>query len=335
MSQRSRRKAADTAAYHQPPEELPLDPAYEAIDVGAPEVIDLATPYEATFHEGLGDCYDPCDGCGSHVCRVQSDCWARGLSLFAGAHGFKGPVDLGRNGNFGLHEGVNLGGPLSWHSQLGYQIGMAAVHSNFSGSRTVGGQATRGDRDQIFLTAGIFRRALCPGIQWGAAFDLMHDSYYYDAAADLKQFRAEISSVRTGGREVGFWGAFSIGDDVVSVNRRTLFTIEPTEQFAFFYRRYFESGGQGRLWTGFTGQGDGLLGADLSIPLGRGWTLENRASYLIPREGRGADGQPEEAWGLSIRLVWHLGRSARCAEDSPYSPLLPVADNSLFLTDLW
>lgn len=44
----------------------------------------------------------------------------RDLTVFGGVHGFKGPLDQGRNGNFGFHEGVNLGGPLGdpWGSAI-------------------------------------------------------------------------------------------------------------------------------------------------------------------------------------------------------------------------
>lgn len=292
-------------------------------------------------YEGWGDCSEGCGGycgapyggCALGLRRLRRSWWARDLSLFAGAHAFKGPFDQGRNGNFGLHEGVSfgapLGGPLGW----GYQVGFAAVHSNFSGDRAAGTVRT-GDRDQFFVTAGIFRRALYGGIQWGVAFDHLRDNYY--ASADVKQLRNEIGYVLPGGhREVGYFGAYGVGDDELRLAPdQSLVSLEPTDLFAFYYRKHFEGGGDGRLWGGFTGRGDGLLGADLRVPLGRGWALENRVNYLIPRQSRGELGQPEESWGLTVQLVWHLGQPAARAHRSPFRPLLGVADNSVFMVDV-
>jgi hypothetical protein len=104
--------------------------------------------------------------------------------------------------------------------------------------------------------------------------------------------------------------------------------------FAFFFRHYFSGGGEGRTWTGFTGNADALLGADIRVPLGTSWALENSINYLIPKESRGASGQPQESWGVSIQLVWYPGRQASCVRNDPFFPVLGVADNSSFMADL-
>ena len=86
-----------------------------------------------------------CDSCGTAAC---GDCcgfgwevfdgrcgpWLRGLSVFVGADGFKGPLDRGTNGNFGLNEGLNLARPLGDPWGCGYQIGANFVQSDFSGA---------------------------------------------------------------------------------------------------------------------------------------------------------------------------------------------------------
>lgn len=291
---------------------------------------------------GCDDCYDTgCGGnCGGNCGVGYGPCglpwlgwgghpgWLRNFSIFAGVHGFKGPLDLGLNGNFGIHEGINFGGPLGGPCGIGYQVGFQAVHSNFSGP---GGGLGSG-RDQTFFTAGIFRRALCGGLQWGVALDLLHDSYY--ETANLKQIRAEVALVRAGCREIGFWGAFGAADDAFILNQQTTIALEPTDLFAFFYRRHFSGGGQGRFWAGTTGNGDGLLGADCTIPLGTSWALENNFSYLIPKEEARAGGQQEESWSVMIQLVWYPGRPARCVLENPYHPLMSVADNSVFMVDV-
>lgn len=301
---------------------------------------------------GCGGSYEECGGCyggcyggygagGLSLCGLPAAVWAKDLSMFAGVHGFKGPPDQGRNGNFGFHEGANFGSPLGGPLGVGFQAGMAAVHSNFSGDQvdqTFGTdnhlEVRRGDRDQIFFTTGLFRRATCWGLQGGIAFDLLHDAYY--DRADLTQVRTELGYVFGGGlREIGYFGAYGTGNDTFRLRDGTLLGLEPTDMFAFYYRRYAAQGGEGRLWAGFTGRGDALLGAELRIPIGRSFALENRFNYLLPEQGRGATGQPEEAWGLTIQLVWYPGRWSRCTDQSPFRPLFGVADNATFMSDTY
>ncbi len=246
----------------------------------------------------------------------------RDLSVFAGVHGFKGPLDQGRNGNFGFHEGVNFGAPLGGPWGLGYQLGIAAVHSNFMGSEADdAGQ----DRNQVFFTGGIFSRQRI-GLNWGVVYDHLHDSYF--ATTDLAQIRSETSWRFPTGGELGYWGSYGVSSD------RTLGPqLDPTDLFAFFYRRHFQRGGDGRVWGGFSGHGDGVFGADIRVPIGHGWALENSINYLAPRQSPGELGQQRESWGVNIQLVWYLGQPADCALKSPYRPLFSVANNATFMAD--
>jgi len=61
--------------------------------------------------------------------------------------------------------------------------------------------------------------------------------------------------------------------------------------------------------------------------------LENTLHYQIPSEGTSVTGQARESWNMGISLVWYPGRSAQCIMQSPYRPLLPVADNGSFIVD--
>jgi len=284
---------------------------------------------------------EPCDECGPCYEGYWGGCgwwgpwgWKRGLREFSicfGMHGFKGPRDRGQNGNFGFHEGVNYGAPLGGITATGYQLGMLATHSNFSGGGPL--SPTTGDRDQIFFTGGLFRRAVCGGWQWAVAVDVLQDTY--GETANLSQIRTEFSFVRVDRRELGFWGAFGTQDDRVTTgDQERLGTLEPTDLYAFFHRRYFSGGGEGRLWSGFTGHGDALIGGDIRVPLGTSWALENNFSYLIPKESRSENGWREETWAVNIHLVWYPGRAARSVRSNPYHPVLSVADNSVFMTDL-
>lgn len=246
------------------------------------------------------------------------------LSLSGGVHGFKGPADQGRNGNFGFQEGVGWSSLIAGGG-IGYQLGMNATESNFSGQQT-SGALDGGERDQIFLTAGAFHRAVCGGLQWGVAYDYLRDGYLENF--QLQQFRSEASYVFQKGGEFGFWGAFGIDSDAFQGGG-----VRATDVYAFFLRKTVESGGQGRLWTGWTPQG-ALVGGDLYIPLGMSFALENSFHYLIP-QGNNVDDDPSgnqkhEAWSLAINLVWYMGRNPG-VHQSPARPVLPVADNSYFL----
>lgn len=288
-----------------------------------------------------GDC-DTCDVCEGAPCGDTCDLgWEvfdgrcgpllRGLSVFAGADAFKGSVDRGSNGNFGLNEGLNLARPLGDPWGCGFQIGANFVQSDFSGTRTVdigeNHHLNAAMRKQYFTTAGIFRRAdPCGGLQWGVAYDYMHDVYYENA--NLQQIRSETGWVIDSTYEIGYYGAYGVGTDRIIDGR-----LDATDMFVCYMRRNFENGGNGRLWGGATGNGDGLLGVDLWVPLGRGFALENRLNYMIPKQGTGPNAQSRESWGFVVQLVWYPGQNAKCQQQNPYRAMFNVADNSLFMVD--
>ena len=295
---------------------------------------------------GGGGC-DPCDapvsdGCGNCGWELfDGNCggWLRGLTVFVGGDAFKGPLDhgtrtrtsenFGNNGNFGLNEGLNLAAPLGDPWNFGYQIGANFVQSNFSGAPLVtvdNHDVLPADRHQTFLTAGLFRRALCGGLQGGVAFDYLRDDYYEQA--DVQQLRSETAWVIDDKYEIGYYGAYGVG-----TARTWDGKLDPTDMFILFARCNFETGGDGRIWGGATGNGDALVGADVWVPLGKGFALENRINYLIPKVDRGESAQPHESWGLTIQLVWYPGQNALCQHQNQYRAMFNVADNSLFMVN--
>jgi len=320
----------------------PLTPGHvpEVIDTppplleGGPTSPELTGPDGPEAEDGCscGEC-DPCDACseGGHFgCRCRHECFRallRNVTLFAGVQGFKGPMDLGQNGNFGFHEGLNFGAPLGDPWDCGFQLGFQGVHSNFSGSQTANGDLN--GRDQVFFTGGVFHRAACGHLQGGVAFDYMHDNYFNQS--DLKQLRSETSLVFGRWHEIGYTGNYGISRDRFTLQNGRLQFVQPHDVFAGFYRRHFTGGGQGRIWGGATGSGDGVLGADATIPLGTSWALENNFIYLIPKNGPSLGGQQQESWSVAISLVWYPGRASRCVFQNPFHPLFNVADNAAFL----
>lgn len=326
-----------------PPEALSSDPTPEQIGTPAP----LADPIPqgqwvneppGAFEEVGGPCQGPSpyqygewecspfDGCGGRLIGALHN-----FTFFGGMQGFKGPVDLGTNGNFGVHEGLNFGAPLGDPWGSGYQLGVQGVQSDFAGSTN--GLQTASSRRQFFFTGGIFNRAPCGGFQGGVVFDYVHDTYYDNA--DLRQIRSETAYVLDGGvHEIGYFGAYGINKQrfqTVPNDTTSLLTFQPNDVFAGFYRRHFSGGGQGRLWAGGTGAGEGILGGEATVPLGTSWALENNFVYVAPKASQANGGREQESWSVSVSLVWYPGRAAGSVFKNPFQPLLGVGDNSAFL----
>ncbi len=352
----SGRNAFDTVAMSTEPAPLATDA--EVIPPGTVQQQFDPIAADGPFAEpsGCSDCGDcgSCDACCDAPCGERCEfgwevfdghCgpWLRGLQVFAGVDGFKGPPDRGTNGNFGLNEGLNLARPLGDPWGCGYQIGANFVQSNFSGVETVGA-SERGRlfpanyRKQYFFTAGIFRRAdECGGLQGGVAFDYLYDMYDLKENPvtqstrgeniSVQQLRSETGFVLNDVYDIGYYGAYGINTD-----RQVDGRLDATDMFALYVRRNFENGGDGRIWAGATGGGDGLVGVDLWVPLGDSFAIENRANFLIPK-GSGDTAQNRESWGLVIQLVWYPGQNAKCQRRNPYRPLFNVADNSLFMVN--
>lgn len=284
-------------------------------------------------------CGPPCNECPDEWPLFDGTCgpWLRGLSVFVGADGFKGPLDRGTNGNFGLNEGVNLARPLGDPWGCGYQVGANFVQSDFSGAPLMTIPDINNNvnvvraayRRQYFATAGIFQRADGCGFQWGIAYDYLHDVYYQNS--NLQQIRSETSYVLDDTYTIGYYGAYGVGTDVDRA--ASGFKLLPTDMFVLFVQRTFENGGDGRVWIGATGNGDGLLGANIWVPLGHGFALENRINYMIPGSHTADSTQVRESWGLLAQLVWYPGQNARCQQQNPYRAMFNVADNSLFMVD--
>jgi hypothetical protein len=252
------------------------------------------------------------------------------LELFAGVQGFTGPANApAGGGSFGFHEGLNWGMPIPLFGCLGGQIGFRATQSNLSGS-----EMSDDTRRQAFVTAGLFRR-VDVGLQGGVVVDWLSDGWYRDI--DLVNLRMELSWMIDGTHEIGFWGTGGTKNSQdFEVNERTV-EWETTDLYAFFYRYNFGDCEQGdaRLFAGWSGQGDGLIGADARLPLSATWALETNFTYLIPNEGQGvgfAADHVQESWNVAMSLVWYPGRNWGQG-DSYYRPLFRVADNGVFMMD--
>ncbi|MCS7236682.1 MAG: hypothetical protein NZ899_00240 [Thermoguttaceae bacterium] len=346
---------ADSSATNQPPQEtqaLPESPGHPMLDPFEDGVV-----YEELSEEGCDACSEAeCEGCAAcDGCACGGPClepewfgppwawpwWYGGpvatllsrTELFAGVHGFKSAPDRGRNGNFGFHEGFNAGGPLGDPWGIGWQFGFRAAHSDFAGTRI--DSYDPASRNQFFLTTGLFHRKSDCGLQWAVVFDYLHDNYY--GSADLQQLRTEMSWKFLCGHEIGFWGAFMTGDDQYDYGIRGQpyrRDVESRDLYTIFYRQTLTCGGEWRAFAGFSGQGNGLFGADILLPAGQVFAFEGGFSYLIPKEATSTAALAEESWAVTLSLVWYPVRGNSCALTDPFRPLLPVADNRYLIQRL-
>ena len=324
------------------PQDFPPPPGYQ-------EVEKEQAPFQEFQQCADSSCDDlGCDAIGGRNCSEGcSTCWKAGglgcgllfgrmpgykqnLSVLTGVHGFKGPMNRGGDASFGFHEGINFVLPCGPCRQFGWQIGLEGVHSNFNGADLPGasfGNTTVGGRDQLFLTTALYRRSQC-GIQFGVAWDYLHESW--DRDLDLGQLRGHLSWITPWCHEAGFlFSTDTTNDRVNSV------TFETTDYYTFFYRYAAPCGGDSRIFAGWTQDSNGLIGADYELPVHRHWAVRSEFSYLIPDEGKNAQGNLRESWNAGISLVWYPGGNARANNCCTTRPLFHVANNgSLFTRSL-
>lgn len=316
----------------------PAEGEAEVIDPGVPGAPMMEGPYEP---QGL-DNWPASIGCEDGSCGVDGGYgpYCPWPSIFyasteLGAQGFKSSVDRGQQGNFGIHEGFNLGAPfplLDCHPlchNIGMQFGMRFLQSNFQGDRATGGFIDEG-RYQSFLTAGLFRRAneYSPW-QFGIAYDWQHDQYYYEE--DFSQIRFEISRFGWCGNEVGVTLAFGGEERVVNAAQQN-FKLRPTDYYLLFLRRSLGCDGEWRVYAGPTGVGDGIFGGEFMLPVSDCLAIEGSATFMFPGEAN-STGQREETSAIGLNFVWYPYRRGRCAVGSPFRPLLGVGDNGRFFVD--
>lgn len=278
---------------------------------------------------GDGFCGDGgCDPCGydPHRASYCAGLLWENLEISAGVAGFKGTLDAGRNGNFGFQYGANMGVPLFPHWGIGGQIGVRGVSVNYEGQQTTG-PYVEDSRDQVFSTIGIFHHATdCNPWNWGVVYDQLHDEYWDEF--DFGQVRAELGFVTHHCNEFGFMITNSTKESDGQYDGWIDETFDTHDQYAFYFRRYLCHDGEVRGWVGLTGDGDGIVGGDFSIPISDRFSFEANFNYLIPDNDQSEQlQQVNEAWAIGMNFVWHTRPGAFCHRKNPYHAKFSVADN--------
>jgi hypothetical protein len=261
----------------------------------------------------VGGC-DPCDE-GTFGCGPTPECtWDRDLSIFGGVEAFRGGLERGRSGNFGYHEGINWGMQL-WRG-VGVQVG-----GNFTQTNLNENGASVLQRNQTFLTAGIYRRQMnyC-GWQYGAVYDQLYDDFTQNI--EVAQSRGELSYVY-GKAELGF--SFAKNQKTDTIQSLTYTTLD---QYNLFLRRKLFLNGEARLWIGMTENSGTLTGGEFRMAMNDAMAIQTSVNYYSPKDN---DTTTLEGWNIGISLVWYPGMSACASGKSQYRPLFNVADNGTMM----
>lgn len=286
----------------------------------------------------INDCcaIGPGDPESCHSVRIRVPRWQE-LAFFGGVQGFKNPYDIDRDrGNFGFHEGFNAGFKVPY-TYIGYQLGYQAAQSQLNGTESPNSSESH---TQHFTTLGLFRRTR-DGLQFGSAWDTLVDRRHN--ARTFHQIRSEISWLDSCTHEFGFGATVGIMNHSLEEDEQnggngeddedSEFSWESADQYVLFYRVHGKRGGEGRFFAGWSDDSDGILGADMLLPVHDRWSVQTGFTYMIPDARDGIDGSREEAWNLNLAMVWHWGCTARTSHSNPYRPLFNVANNGSMIID--
>jgi len=261
--------------------------------VGEEVIID--DPYSGVVTEGCSDgsCGDVgesyfSDGCcGRGGCPTDGPCLVnrfggilRNAEYFGGFNSFRGNLfnapdnsgSLVDDSSHGGFAGFNLGLPLCRISGglFSGQFGVRTVNTNFGGA-----QFTDDDRNQIFITAGLFRR-VDYGLQGGVVADVLREEWFSDV--DLVQIRGELGYVWQNGTSFGFRFATNAQDETTDGEfNNVAFAnnfVTTNDWYRFFLRHESAHGGYGEIFGGWTdNENDSFnIYVGLSLrPLGRSY----------------------------------------------------------------
>ena len=235
---------------------------------------------------------------------------------------------LADDNSHGLYAGLNMGVPLCRLTCgfLSGQFGVRTVNTNFNGARF-----TDDDRNQVFLTAGLFRR-VDYGLQFGSVVDYLREEWF--ANSDLIQIRSEVSYVWQNGTSLGFRFARNAQDDPTSGDFNNVpFTnnlVSTNEWFRFFARHEMARGGYGEVFGGYSETDQGIVGLDLDFPITNRLAFQSNFVYYIADDDVPANqgfigGDPNDAFNVSVGFALRPG--GRKYYRNYERPLFDVADN--------
>lgn len=247
--------------------------------------------------------------------------------------------------NFGILTSLNFGTPFPFLScyNFGVQFGGSYGVYDWSG-RGSSDNHIRNIQQQGFVTVGVFRRTpYCCGFNGAIAYDWMFNKNFGEYALNpiLTQLRWEGSYLFPCSSEFGVWGTTETHTSHKHLDGAPI-SFQAISQVNLFWRQYFANCSQTMIWLGMPYKnglifrnrlpGRLIVGASFRVPLNRQWSIDGHAVYMQPRANSGVVGSRGSATNVcfGITYAFFCGISD---QDIDYAPYLPVANNSVFLTD--
>jgi len=329
---------------------------HSVIDGGSPVIHSDQHYHDHSYYveegSGYAECGESCgyfNFCGDRGGCPDDLCWLSTVGqilyrgdYFVGAQGFQTPMfaapgtanasGLIDDSNFGFYGGFNLGLPLCRLTcgLFSGQFGIRSVQTNFGGA-----PFTPESRDQLFMTAGFFRR-VDYGFQGGVVADIMWENWFTNS--NVVQVRGELSYLWAGGTSFGFRYHGNISDDVTSgsLGGAPVAAIRTfsEDSYRFFLRHEVMSGGFGDLFVGWTDSEQTIFGFAFDVPLTHTIAAQTGVTYYlddtsVPTGSNVLGGYVNEAWNVYAGFSWRpAGRSWYRGYDRP---LFDVADNGSML----
>jgi|GEM_PF-1519997 hypothetical protein len=257
------------------------------------------------------------------------------LSLFGGLEGSKQPQDFGVNANFGSRWAANWGFPLLAEYGIGVQMGTSINYTDNAVQvfDRVGATSTR---TQSYSTVGVFQRF--GRWRWGLGYDFLYENYYDQFF--LGQWRGRAGYAVTDTDEFGIWSSISQRHDS-GMFLNIPVTLTPLTQGSIYWQHLFSTGTRTMFWIGVSEghaqanlalgdlkkTGDQFVfGAEIDVPLNRYVALYGQANFISPADS----GTVDSYLGLSF----YPGGHAFPAMRNPFTPLLALANSTMFATDI-
>jgi len=310
----------------------------------------LAEEIRFISDQTAGDTAGPCEGggCGD-CCGVLGefeDCPQATWLAFTGFDAWRGVADGSFNANFGMHTGINAGGPIPWSdSGLAWQLGGSFGAYDWNG-RVSSPDELAGTQRQTIFTAGLFRRASADTPwSYGVVVDQMINDNFGVFATEpyLLQLRYQLAYAVSERNELGFWGTSPLNR-----SQQLLLGVIPIEtrgvgQANLFWHHKFDFAADSWFYFGLPTtdrvSGDGTLGdfifgAMLTAPLSDRLGMYANFAYLNPTAPV-SFGAEEDSFNVTFGIAWypHGNSVSRTVAGRQWMPYLPVANNGTFLVD--
>ncbi len=293
---------------------------------------------------GVGENYfGGCQSCcGNRIGGCSPNCWEncwlgrlgglfRNSEWFAGSTAFRSRNftandQLYDDSSFGFYGGLNLGLPLCYLTcgLFSGQVGIRSVQTEVEGN-----SYTPDNRDQLFVTYGLFRR-VDYGVQLGLAGDFMRENWF--ATTELTQVRGDIAWVYPGGNALGF--RFATGTStstttaIIDGRQVNDLTAQIVDNYRFYYRAVASNCGFCDAYIGWTDDSQTVFGLDYDMPFWNRFGLQTGFTYYLPDNSTNNALATEEFWNIFV------GFSFRPQGSQWYGnydrPLFNVADNGTF-----